>query len=142
MTTLPVRQATQAVPSLHQLLHSNGIVPHSLSHLSGFHLKFFGKPNPEPYRLAEQLLVAQVKLVIVLTNLCPAADKAVYLCGDLLSSDMCPGQAVRLGLIAPPLPSATGSQLPFSGIYAVGDNPRVRDARLRSVPSTSPFVLL
>lgn len=70
------------------------------------HVTFYGKPNPQPYRLAERLLVAQ---------------------------------AQQLGL---PLPAVPPGQLPFSGIYAVGDNPAadVRGANQAGGPWVSVLV--
>ncbi|PNW88078.1 hypothetical protein CHLRE_01g013250v5 [Chlamydomonas reinhardtii] len=70
------------------------------------HVTFYGKPNPQPYRLAERLLLAQ---------------------------------AHELGLALPEVPTGT---LPFSGIYAVGDNPAadVRGANQAGAPWVSVLV--
>lgn len=77
----------------------------------------FGKPNPEPYTLVEQLLLQQAQdlgLVEV-----PPADAAGAV-GAELSSEA----------------------LPFSSIYAVGDNPAadVRGARSMGHPWVSVLV--
>ncbi|PNH09146.1 hypothetical protein TSOC_004266 [Tetrabaena socialis] len=70
------------------------------------HVTFFGKPNPQPYRLAERLLLAH---------------------------------AQRIGL---QLPEAPPGVLPFSAIYAVGDNPAadVRGANQAQAPWVSVLV--
>ncbi|GIM10255.1 hypothetical protein Vretimale_14057 [Volvox reticuliferus] len=70
------------------------------------HVTFYGKPNPQPYRLAERLLLTQ---------------------------------AWQLGL---PLPEVPPGVLPFSGIYAVGDNPAadVRGANQAGNPWVSVLV--
>ncbi|KAG2493577.1 hypothetical protein HYH03_008096 [Edaphochlamys debaryana] len=78
---------------------TGGSRPHLVTHL--------GKPNPQPYRLAERMLVAE---------------------------------AQRLGL---PLPQGLPpGALPFSGIYAVGDNPAadVRGANQAGAPWVSVLV--
>ncbi|GIL56053.1 hypothetical protein Vafri_11504 [Volvox africanus] len=70
------------------------------------HVTFYGKPNPQPYRLAERLLLTQAR---------------------------------QLGL---PLPEVPPGVLPFSGIYAVGDNPAadVRGANQAGSPWVSVLV--
>ncbi|GLC44804.1 hypothetical protein PLESTB_001212300 [Pleodorina starrii] len=84
------------------------------------HVTFYGKPNPQPYRLAERLLLAQAR---------------------------------RLGLTPPQVAPESGSEsgsrsgsgsavLPFSGIFAVGDNPAadVRGANQAGPPWVSVLV--
>ncbi|GFR50889.1 hypothetical protein Agub_g13180 [Astrephomene gubernaculifera] len=70
------------------------------------HVTYYGKPNPQPYRLAERLLLSQ---------------------------------AQQLGLH---LPQVAPGELPFSGIYAVGDNPAadVRGANQAGGPWVSVLV--
>ncbi|GLI61622.1 hypothetical protein VaNZ11_004040 [Volvox africanus] len=70
------------------------------------HVTFYGKPNPQPYRLAERLLLTQAR---------------------------------QLGL---PLPEVPPGVLPFSGMYAVGDNPAadVRGANQAGDPWVSVLV--
>ncbi|KXZ41884.1 hypothetical protein GPECTOR_252g631 [Gonium pectorale] len=99
------------VLSLHSRLTGGGR-PH--------HVTFFGKPNPQPYRLAERLLLAQ---------------------------------ALRMGLPLPEAPTGAGPASgadsgptargpPFSGIYAIGDNPAadVRGANAAGAPWVSVLV--
>lgn len=77
------------------------------------HVRYFGKPNAAPYRLSEQLLVRQAAQLGLLDG---AADG-----GGSGSS--------------PP-------RLPFSAIYAVGDNPAadVRGANAAGAPWVSVLV--
>lgn len=80
------------------------------AHMTGLplpHVRVFGKPNPEPYRLAEALLLKQWQ-------------------------GMAGGQQLRRTLDA----------LPFSAIYAVGDNPAadVRGANAAGAPWVSVLV--
>jgi HAD superfamily hydrolase (TIGR01456 family) len=78
--------------------------------------RWFGKPNPEPYRLAEQQLVAQA---LQLGLLHPTAAAAAA-CGT----------------------GSTGAAQMFHAIFAVGDNPAadVRGANRAGPPWTSVLV--
>lgn len=83
--------------------------------------RFFGKPHAEPYRLAEGLLVQQAR-ALGFEQLTPpaAANESQPLAGD----------------------GAGQQPLPFSAIYAVGDNPAadVRGANAAGPPWVSVLV--
>lgn len=82
------------------------------------HVTFFGKPNPEPYRLAEQLLLNQAREL------------------GLVPSSMVPGRSHT----AEDIRCMAGRS--FSGIFAVGDNPcaDVRGANKAGAPWVSVLV--
>lgn len=86
------------------------------------HLKYYGKPNPAPYRLMEALLLQQAQLL------------------DLVDGDSGSGSADES-------PEALDAErpaqpLPFSSVFAVGDNPAadVRGANRAGPPWVSVLV--
>eukprot|EP00201_Polytomella_parva_P000097 CAMPEP_0175039940 /NCGR_PEP_ID=MMETSP0052_2-20121109/933_1 /TAXON_ID=51329 ORGANISM="Polytomella parva, Strain SAG 63-3" /NCGR_SAMPLE_ID=MMETSP0052_2 /ASSEMBLY_ACC=CAM_ASM_000194 /LENGTH=470 /DNA_ID=CAMNT_0016301989 /DNA_START=57 /DNA_END=1468 /DNA_ORIENTATION=+ len=88
------------------------------------YVKFYGKPHPEPYRMAERLLLEQAREL----NLIPQ-DHSLFKASDTefkavleamensvhLSSKSCSSESSHDSTTIPPLP--------FSGIFAIGDNP-------------------
>ena len=92
-------------------------------------VRFYGKPNPEPYAMAEQLLLQQ------------AAELAIITCsrdsGSSSGSSSMANSWAKGGEAGERLP-----QLPFSSIFAVGDNPAadVRGANARGPPWVSMLV--
>lgn len=94
------------------------------------HLKVYGKPHREPYELAQQLLIAQAQRM----GLVPQAYADRSIAGSVSS-----GSSSSCELGSPSLRQHSQQQqvsLPFSGIYAVGDNPvaDVRGARSMGRP--------
>ena len=94
-------------------------------------VKHYGKPHPEPYRLAEQLLLRQAqRLGFAASAPAAAIGEAETAAGTAASSSATSSTA------------AAAPRLPFSAIYAIGDNPAadVRGANAAGAPWVSVLV--
>lgn len=93
-------------------------------------VRFYGKPNPEPYAMAEQLLLQQAAELGIITCSSDSSSSSSGR-GSMANSSAKGGEA-----------SERLPQLPFSSIFAVGDNPAadVRGANARGPPWVSVLV--
>lgn len=96
--------------------------------------KAYGKPNPEPYTLIEELLVQQAHELGLVDGGAPPASAAANQGRAPHSSPGAGGGSSRT--------AEEGTDLPFSNIYAVGDNPAadVRGANRAGHPWVSVLV--
>ena len=102
----------------------------------------FGKPNPEPYRLAEQLLLGQAAQLGVPGAAALAAEAAAAEAEKPARSGGSGGGQQQQQQKAEEQQQMRQQQLPFSAIYAVGDNPAadVRGANAAGAPWVSVLV--